>query len=711
MNRHYFFIIALICSPAVSAESLIYKRVGDRELLLHIEKPVDWKATDQRPAIVFFFGGGWVGGSVEQFHPQSEYFAGRGVVGIRVEYRTIAKGDKGPPLVCCGDAKSAMRYVRGHAAELGVDPTRIAAAGGSAGGHLAAFTAMVAGLDGPAEEAKISCKPDALILFNPVFNNGPGEWGHERVGERFREFSPAHNIRKTAPPTCVFLGDSDNLIGVPVLREFEAKMKAAGVRCDAHVYPGAGHGFFNKDPHKSQTLAEADKFLVSLGWLKDTVARKPNIVIFLTDDLGKLDCSPYGARDIRTPNMQRLAELGMTFDGAYVASPSCAPSRAALLTGMMPARNGAEQNHAIARGDVRKWPTYFHAPGYEVAAFGKVAHYKHTANYDFDRYSNDTFHDHAGIAKAVEFLKDRPRDGAKPLCLFVGSNWPHVPWPEKGDYDPAKLTLPAGSVDTPATREWRARYAAAVTKADDDLGTILNATREHLPADTVFVFSSDHGAQWPFAKWNLYERGVAVPLIVAWPGVVKPDTRSAALVQWIDFLPTFHAAAGGGELQGIDGRSFLPVLRGEKETHRERIFTTHSADGNMNVYPIRAVREGQWKYIRNLHPEFTFTTHIDADTGRLAQRDFFASWLDAAKNDKTAAATVQRYHQRPAEELYDITADAHEQKNLAPLPEHAERLATMRKALDDWMHEQGDTQKVYGEPRPLKGFPAAQVVK
>jgi N-sulfoglucosamine sulfohydrolase len=454
--------------------------------------------------------------------------------------------------------------------------------------------------------------------------------------------------------------------------------------------------------------------LLRLLFLLITVAVRataaPDIVIFLADDLGRLDCSPYGARDIRTPHMQRLAEAGMTFERAYVASPGCAPSRAALLTGLMPARNGAEPNHAKPRAEVKKWPAYFQASGYEVAAFGKVSHYKHTADYGFDRFAHDTFHDHDGIAAAVEFLKNRPRTGTKPLCLFVGSNWPHVPWPEQSDYDRAALTLPAASVDTPSTREWRARYAAAVTKADDDLGTILDVARAHLPAETAFVFSSDHGAQWPFGKWNLYERGIAVPLVIAWPGVVKAGTRTAAMVQWTDLLPTLHAVAGGkdGALKDLDGRSFLPVLRGERDTHHERIFTTHSGDGNMNVYPMRAVREGQWKYIRNLHPEFSYHTHIDADTGRLTQRDFFASWQKAADTDKSAAAIVQRYHQRPAEELYHLAADPHEQQNLSVLPEHAERLAALRAALDKWMREQGDTQKTFGKPRLLKDQPGAK---
>ena len=258
-------------AAALSAETLVYKRIGDTELKLHIEKPSGWTASDRRPAIVFFFGGGWVGGSPNQFLKQSQHFATRGMVGIRVQYRVIPKGDEGPPVVCVADAKSALRYVRAHAAELGLDPARIAAAGGSAGGHLAAFATLVPGLDDPTDDLTVSPKGNALVLFNPVFNNGPGEWGHTRVGARYREFSPAHHISKDAPPAIVFLGDKDDLIPVRVLEDFKAKMQAAGVRCDTRVFPGAAHGFFNKDvegiPGFSATLADADRFLVSLGWL------------------------------------------------------------------------------------------------------------------------------------------------------------------------------------------------------------------------------------------------------------------------------------------------------------------------------------------------------------------------------------------------------------------------------------------------------------
>ncbi len=440
--------------------------------------------------------------------------------------------------------------------------------------------------------------------------------------------------------------------------------------------------------------------LISVTCVLANTNRPPDIVIFLTDDQSQLDATPYGS-SLHTPNMQRLANNGLTFTRAFVASPSCAPSRAALLTGLMPARNGAEPNHSRPRAEIKKWPAYFQELGYEVVAFGKVSHYKHTADYGFDHFEHDTFHDPEGIPAAVKFLKTRRHPNAKPLCIFVGSNWPHVPWPENpGGYQPAALSLPAGSVETPATRQWRARYAAAVTKADDELGMVYDAARATLGENTLFIFSSDHGAQWPFGKWNLYDAGIRVPLIVSWPGVVKPKQRTDALVSWVDFLPTLVEAAGGKPSANLDGKSFFPALRGKSKHHRDRVFTTHSGDERWNIYPSRSLRTDRWKYILNLHPEFAFTTHIDLP-GDLGQRPYFASWEAAATTNAEAAAILKRYHQRPAEELYDLRADPGEQHNLASEPRHASRLKTMRAELESWMREQGDQRTVYNEPRLL----------
>ncbi len=428
---------------------------------------------------------------------------------------------------------------------------------------------------------------------------------------------------------------------------------------------------------------------------------RPDLVIFITDDHSQADLSPYGGREFRTPNMQKLADAGLIFTRAYAASPTCAPSRGALLTGLMPARNGAEPNHRKPRADVKKWPAYFHEIGYEVVAFGKVSHYRHTIDYGFDYFAHDTFHDDAAIPAAVEFLKNRPRQGAKPLCLVVGSTWPHVPWPTNDvGYDPAALSLPARSIDTPETREWRTRYAAAVTKADDELGLVRSAAASCLGTNTLFVFSADKGAQWPFAKWNCYKAGVQVPLIVVWPGHANPNTRTAAMVSWVDLLPTLLEAAGGKAPAGLDGRSFLRVMEGKSQKHRDRIFTTHSGDGNWNIYPARGLREGDWKYIRNVHPEFAFTTHIDLP-GNLGQRAYFSTWETTARTNAAAAEIVQRYHCRPAEELYNLATDPHEEHNVADQPQYAARLKDMRKQMDTWMRAQGDTGRVYGKPRFL----------
>lgn len=432
---------------------------------------------------------------------------------------------------------------------------------------------------------------------------------------------------------------------------------------------------------------------ISVAAVAAAPAVQPNIVVFQSDDHGQLDSTPYGATDVRTPNMQRLAAAGMTFTHAFIASPACAPSRAALLTGLMPARNGAEANHSFKRDDIRSLPDVLRTLGYETAAFGKVAHGNDVNRHGFD--VTDKQHDAEFVGRFLE-----SRDTSKPLCLFVGTHEPHVPWPDLEGYDPSAVQLPPTFVDTPETREFRARYYTDVTKADTLLGEVYDLAQKKLGSQTLFIYTSDHGAQWPFGKWNLYDAGIRVPLLVSWPGVIKPSSRTDAMVQWTDLLPTLIDAAGGTAPDAIDGRSFLNVLRGETSQHREVIFTTHSGDGRMNVYPIRSLRTPDWKLIINLHPEFAHTTHIDKALARDGGR-YWISWFEQASSDPAAAAIVSRYHARPAIELYDLTTDPHEQRNLAADPASATRIASLTKQLDGWMQSQGDTKKVFNEPRML----------
>ena len=434
--------------------------------------------------------------------------------------------------------------------------------------------------------------------------------------------------------------------------------------------------------------------------LGDDGPKRPDIVLFLADDLSWGDCSIFGGKDVPTPNMDRLAAEGMTFSRAFVASPSCAPSRAALLTGLDPMRNGAMLNHTRPKAGVTLWPAYFQALGYEVAAIGKTAHYGQVTGYGFDHASHYTYHDDACIEAAASWLEKR--SSKKPLCLIVGTNWPHAPWPRRMALAPGDVVLPPTQVDTPATREARARYDEAVARADRDLGITRDAARKHLGADTLFLFTSDHGSQFPFGKWNIYDAGVRTPLIVAWPGRVVPGTRSEAIVSWVDILPTLLDALGSGVPDGLSGRSFLGVLEGRSVVHRDKIFLTHSGDGTMNMYPLRGVRTADWKYIRNLDPASEHHSHVDK-AAKGEGHVYFESWVAKAKDDPAAAAIVDRYFHRPAEELYDLRSDPWEQHNLAADPTHAATLAALRGDVDAWMAGLGDegmkTEKGLHNPR------------
>jgi acetyl esterase len=243
---------------------VVYKQIGDVVLNLHIFNPPNHPPTNHTPAIVFFFGGGWTGGSPSQFYNQSAHLASRGMVAICAEYR-IKKTHDTPPSICVQDGKSAIRWVRAHADELGIDPNRLAAGGGSAGGQVAAATGTVDGFNEDGEDTSVSCRPNALVLFNPVFDNGPGGYGHNRVKEYWQAFSPMHNIDKDTPPTIIFLGTQDKLIPVVTAEAYKQLMEKAGIRCDLHLYKDQPHGFFNAAKY-DETLLEADQFLISLGY-------------------------------------------------------------------------------------------------------------------------------------------------------------------------------------------------------------------------------------------------------------------------------------------------------------------------------------------------------------------------------------------------------------------------------------------------------------
>ncbi len=248
-------------------KSFVYKTVGDRALKIHVDFPPDWKAGDKRPVIVFFFGGGWSGGSVEQFRTQAAYFASRGLVAARADYRVKSR-DGVTPDKCVEDARSAVRWLRKNADSLGVDPARVISSGGSAGGHLAGCTMIADSVNAKDDDLSISCIPQAMVLFNPVL-----DVTHERIIARLgdakdlaEKLSPTLNLDKNTPPAVIFFGSADRL---KVHGDgYWEKAEKLGVRADKYIADGQGHGFFNRSPWRERTLIVADKFLASLGFLE-----------------------------------------------------------------------------------------------------------------------------------------------------------------------------------------------------------------------------------------------------------------------------------------------------------------------------------------------------------------------------------------------------------------------------------------------------------
>jgi acetyl esterase len=223
---------------------------------------------------VFFFGGGWKSGSFTQFVPQAEYFASRGLVTASADYR-IHSVHQTLPDKCVEDAKSAVRWLRAHAAELGLDPKKLIASGGSAGGHLAAATALVPGFDAPGEDTNVSCVPNALVLFNPALNLSliDREIPGTSVPDIRKEISPTLFLKPSVPPSIIFFGTADALKAHG--DEFLDQAGAVGARCEQWTAAGQPHGFFNRSPWIEATARKADEFLASLGYLKGAPTLKP----------------------------------------------------------------------------------------------------------------------------------------------------------------------------------------------------------------------------------------------------------------------------------------------------------------------------------------------------------------------------------------------------------------------------------------------------
>ncbi len=404
---------------------------------------------------------------------------------------------------------------------------------------------------------------------------------------------------------------------------------------------------------------------------------KPNIILFIGDDHSLQDSGCYGNETVRTPNIDRLASEGIRFDRAFTVSAMCAVSRSALYTGLYPHRNGCHMNHGLTREGTQSLPHYLKPLGYRVVLAEKT-HIKPKSVYPFE---------YVKMEEAAAVI-----DSEEPFCLVVASHEPHGPH-GKGDYVPEELPLPPFLPDIPSIREKTAGYYADIEALDKEIGLILDRLEQSGKAsNTLFIYAGDHGIGI-MAKWTCYEAGLHVPLIARWPGRIEPGTTTEAMISFVDVLPTFLEAVGSDSSADLDGRSFLGVLEGRSEEHRDLIFGAHTNRGIISgePYPVRSVRGERYKYIRNLNPEgqpTNITTHgfkyTESDSG------LWGAWKEKAKTDPEAARLLARVMNRPAEELYDLQSDPWEFNNLTDDPSLAETKSTLSAELDQWMLQQGD---------------------
>ncbi len=426
--------------------------------------------------------------------------------------------------------------------------------------------------------------------------------------------------------------------------------------------------------------------------------RRPNILLTIADDQSCIDVGCYGSREVSTPNIDRLASQGMRFTRAFTATAMCAPMRQQMYTGIFPVRNGAYPNHSRIKPGIKTLPSFFRELGYRVGLAGK-RHFGPEESYPFETVGPRGELDFDAIE---EFVR---RKDAEPYCLLVCSRQPHGPY-DKGDpsrHPPERLTVPPYWVDTPLTRDTLSRYYAEVDYLDGEVGRSMDivAASGH-EARTIFLYCSEQGCGFPFAKWTCYDLGLREAIVVRWPERIRPGAVSNAMVQGVDWLPTLLEAAGAAPPPDLDGRSCLAVLEGKTDEHHDVVFGVHTTRGIINgaeCYPIRSIRDSRYKLILNLNHESEFRNVVMSDN----RHDYWDTWVEKAATDPTAARIVERYKRRPAVEFYDIVADPFEQNNLAAVPEHQATIASLRRRLEAFMQQQGDRgneTEMLVEPHP-----------
>ena len=466
------------------------------------------------------------------------------------------------------------------------------------------------------------------------------------------------------------------------------------------------------------SLASLSGLTLSVGITATAVAQVPattaapaapkaplNVLFFTADDMGWFTPAAMGSpahiADV-TPNLDRFATQSIAFQRAHVTVAICQPSRGALTTGMYPHTSGVEGfNHTP--GHVNTIMSELRNHGYLVGVLGKVPHSTPDASFQWDMTHDigDLGHGRNPEKYAAylrEFIQRCKKEG-KPFYFMCNSHDPHRPFcgsaqdlqwrKQRADYPqpsriftPAEMKVPGFFPDIPAVREELAQYTSSARRCDDTFGAVMKVLDdEGVAGNTIVVFLSDNGMSAPFSKTNAYYNSTRTPLMVRWPGVVKPGSKDTThFVGGIDYMPTILDALGFTPPAGVDGRSYLPLLRGEEQDNRDHVFTQIYATVTAARYPMFAVEDAQYRLIYNPWADGKYRFRNDSQGG-LA----FKGMVEAGKTNKAIQDRVDLLLYRVPLELYDLQKDPDALNNLAKDPAHADDVARMSALLQDWM--------------------------
>ncbi|MFY0715177.1 sulfatase [Seonamhaeicola sp. NFXS20] len=433
--------------------------------------------------------------------------------------------------------------------------------------------------------------------------------------------------------------------------------------------------------------------------------KKPNFLIILGDDISASNIGCYNSKNPNTtPNIDALANEGIRFTNMFVSEAICAPTRAELYTGLMPYKNGCSKNHAATKTGTLSIVQHLQKYGYRVALTGK-RHFKPQSVYPFEFI--DGFEKNCNKSGTVpeswdgveEFITRNPD---QPFCLIICSINAHSPWDAGNSdlWDANKIVLPSNLVDTEKTRTYFKEYLGEIRLFDEQVGKARKLLKKNkLDTNTALMVLDENGAGMPGGKWTTYDWGVRSACVMKWPSANNNALVTSAIAQYCDILPTLIDAAGGTVPEYLDGKSLLPVIKGNTTKHRDYAFFLYNSGPEGPEFATRAVTDGRYKLIWNLTPNnlYAVRTINGFDFGYVDKmedrhvRKMYLSWLTKAGYDKTANNLVQRYRKRPEFQLFDLSKDPEEMNNLANNPVYYSKIEELKEAIKQWMKEQKDT--------------------